>query len=103
MAKAYGLFGRTWTPPQLVPELEQHFADYSKLLPDGRAFVGSLGCDGVPANFSAVRARALEKAGLSGVHVHDLRHTETTSLRRDQAFGVGADDGNRTRTISLGS
>lgn len=27
------------------------------------------------ANFSAVWARVLKKAGLSGVHVHDLRHT----------------------------
>jgi integrase len=27
------------------------------------------------ANFSAVWARTLKKAGLSGIHVHDLRHT----------------------------
>lgn len=62
-------------PMWLVPELEQHFADYSELLPDGRVFVGPSGITPSRPNFSAVWARALKKAGLSGVHVHDLRHT----------------------------
>ena len=62
-------------PMWLVPELEQHFAEYSELLPDGRVFVGPSGITPSRPNFSAVWARALKKAGLSGVHVHDLRHT----------------------------
>ena len=62
-------------PMWLVPELEQHFADYSELVPDGRVFVGPSGVTPSRANFSAIWARALKKAGLSGIHVHDLRHT----------------------------
>jgi integrase len=62
-------------PMWLVPELEQHFSDYSEQLPDGRVFVGPTGVTPGRPNFSAVWARALTRAGLSVIHVHDLRHT----------------------------
>ncbi|HEY5786253.1 MAG TPA: site-specific integrase [Microlunatus sp.] len=62
-------------PLWLVPELERHFADYAELLPDGRVFVGLYGVTPARPNFSPIWARALKKAGLSGIHVHDLRHT----------------------------
>ncbi len=62
-------------PMWLVPELLQHFDLYSEREGEGRVFVGPYG--GTPArpNFSPIWARALAAAGLSGVHVHDLRHT----------------------------
>jgi integrase len=61
-------------PMWLMPELDQHFSDYSEQLPDGRVFVGPYGATPGRANFSRIWARALNEAGLSGVHVHDLRH-----------------------------
>ncbi len=62
-------------PMWLIPELVLHFDTYSEAGSDGRVFVGPYG--GTPArpNFSPIWARALAAAGLSGVHVHDLRHT----------------------------
>lgn len=62
-------------PMWLVPQVEKHFIDYAELLPDGQVFVGPWG--GTPArpNFSPIWARALTKAGLTGIHVHELRHT----------------------------
>jgi integrase len=62
-------------PMWLMPELEQHFSDYSEQLPDGRVFVGPTGVTPGRANFSAIWARALTRAGLNGIQVHDLRHT----------------------------
>jgi integrase len=60
--------------------------------------------------------QATAAAGLTGFHFHDLRHTGNTlageegaSLRElvermgHCAFSSGADDGNRTRTVSLGT
>ena len=85
-------------PMWLVPELEHHFADYSELLPDGRVFVSPSGITPSRANFSAVWARALKQAGLSGIHVHDPPHREP--FRRD--FGgldSGADGPDRVAAI----
>jgi integrase len=62
-------------PMWLMPELEQHFSEYSEQLPDGRVLVGPHGVTPGRANFSRIWARALAKAGLSRIHVHDLRHT----------------------------
>ena len=50
--------------------------------PDGRVFVGPYGVTPARPNFSPVWTRALKKAGLTGIHVHDLRHTGE-SLRCD--------------------
>ena len=62
-------------PMWLLPDLERHFADYSEQTPDGRVFVGQTGVTPARPNFSPIWARALASAGLSGIHVHDLRHT----------------------------
>ena len=62
-------------PMWLVPELEQHFARYSEVEPDGRVFVGPTGVTPARSTFTKPWARALSKAGLTGIHVHDLRHT----------------------------
>lgn len=62
-------------PMWLLPELERHFADYSEQTVDGRVFVGPTGVTPMRPNFSPIWARALARSGLSGIHVHDLRHT----------------------------
>jgi integrase len=61
-------------PMWLLPDLEQHFPDYSEAMLDGRAFVGPSGVTPARPNFSPIWARALAKAGMTGVHFHDLRH-----------------------------
>ena len=61
-------------PMWLLPDLEQHFADYSEQSADGRVFVGPTGVTPARPNFSPIWARAMAKAGMTGVHFHDLRH-----------------------------
>jgi integrase len=61
-------------PMWLLPDLEQHFPDYSEAMLDGRVFVGPSGVTPARPNFSPIWARALAKAGMTGVHFHDLRH-----------------------------
>ena len=61
-------------PMWLLPELEQHFADYSEQTAGGRVFVGPSGVTPGRANFSSIWARALARAGMTGIHFHDLRH-----------------------------
>ena len=62
-------------PMWLLPDLEQHFSDYSEQTSDGRVFVGPTGVTPLRANFSRIWTRALAKAGMAAIHVHDLRHT----------------------------
>jgi integrase len=61
-------------PMWLLPDLEQHFADYSERTPGGRVFVGPTGVTPGRPNFSSIWARTLTKADMSGIHFHDLRH-----------------------------
>ena len=60
-------------PMWLLPELEQHISDYSEQTADGRVFVGPTCVTPARPNFSPVWARTLAKAGMTGVHFHDLR------------------------------
>jgi integrase len=39
-----------------------------------RVFVGPTGVTPIRPNFSPIWARALTKAGMTGIHFHDLRH-----------------------------
>lgn len=74
-------------PDVIVPELRKHLDEWSAPGPDGRVFVGPRG--GIPrrTNFQATWREAIEKAGVPGLHFHDLRHTgnmlaaESASLR----------------------
>lgn len=61
-------------PRWLMPELRRHFDTYAEAGQDGRVFVGSKGATPLRPNFSSVWARALDGAGLAGIHIHDLRH-----------------------------
>jgi integrase len=61
-------------PRWLTPELRRHFDTYAEPGQDGRVFVGPKGATPLRPNFSSVWKRALKKAELSGIHIHDLRH-----------------------------
>lgn len=62
-------------PMWLMPELRQHFQEFSERPADGWVFIGPSGVTPSRSTFTKPWARALAKAGLSSVHVHDLRHT----------------------------
>ena len=65
-------------PELIVPELRRHLDTFAGDGPDGFVFVGVKGGQLRRSNFSKPWARALAKAGLPAVHVHDLRHTGNT-------------------------
>ncbi len=62
-------------PRWLMPELREHFETFSEAGHKGRVFVGPTGVSPARPNFSPIWARALVRAGLTGIHFHDLRHT----------------------------
>ena len=62
----------------VLPELRRHLDTFAGDGPDGFVFVGVKGGQLRRSNFSKPWARALAKAGLPAVHVHDLRHTGNT-------------------------
>jgi integrase-like protein len=65
-------------PELIVPELRRHLDTFAGDGPDGFVFVGVKGGQLRRSNFSKLWARALAKAELPAVHVHDLRHTGNT-------------------------
>jgi integrase len=57
-----------------MPELRRHFDVFAEPGDDGRVFVGPKGATPLRPNFTSVWVRALDGAGLAGIHIHDLRH-----------------------------
>ena len=65
-------------PPPLLPELEEHLANFSAPGPDGLVFCGQKGGMMRRGNFSAKWAKAVRTVGMEELHFHDLRHTANT-------------------------
>jgi integrase len=65
-------------PEAIVPELRAHLDDWSEDGPDGRVFVGRKGAIPRRGNFQVTWRRAVDEAGVPGLHFHDLRHTGNT-------------------------
>lgn len=61
-------------PSAVLPELRRHVATYAEPGQHSRVFVGAKGATPYRSTFHPVWARALAAAGVSGVHLHDLRH-----------------------------
>ena len=74
-------------PAVIVPELQAHLDEHAQAGADGRVFVGPTGAIPRRTNFQATWRKAVEAAGVPGLHFHDLRHTgnmlaaESASLR----------------------
>jgi integrase len=65
-------------PADLVPEIRWHLERFAEPGEQGLVFVGPKGARLRRSNFGRIWARACAKAGVPGVHFHDLRHTGGT-------------------------
>jgi integrase len=68
-------------PPAIVPDLEQHLAVYVKPGSGALVFPGIMGGPVRRGNFNKLSGwpHVVEALGMPGLHVHDLRHTGTSS------------------------
>ncbi len=65
-------------PREIADELRWHLERFAEPGADGLVFVGPLGGRLRRSNFRDLWLVALADAGLSGLHLHDLRHTGNT-------------------------
>jgi integrase len=62
-------------PAAILPDLRAHLDRWSESGRSGRVFVGPKGAVPRRPNFQPVWRDAIERAGLPGLHFHDLRHS----------------------------
>lgn len=65
-------------PREIAPELRWHLERFVEPGADSRVFVGPKGGRLRRSNFRLTWNKARDEAGLSGLHLHDLRHTGNT-------------------------
>lgn len=65
-------------PREISPELRWHLDRFVDPANDSLVFVGPKGGRLRRQNFRSIWVKARDEAGLSGVHLHDLRHTGNT-------------------------
>ncbi|MEV4249147.1 site-specific integrase [Streptosporangium canum] len=65
-------------PEIITGDLSWHLQRFSESEPDGLVFVGEKGAQLRRSNFTKVWAKAINKAGIPKIHIHDLRHTGNT-------------------------
>jgi integrase len=74
-------------PEVIVPELRVHLDEHAQAGADGRVFVGPTGAIPRRTNFQTTWRKAVEAAGVPGLHFHDLRHTGKCWRQRARASG----------------
>ncbi|MFE1411903.1 tyrosine-type recombinase/integrase [Streptomyces sp. NPDC058746] len=65
-------------PGVIVQEIRDHLEKYAEPGADGRVFVGAKGATPRRNHFNLLWHKACRKAGIKGLHFHDLRHTGNT-------------------------
>ena len=90
-------------PAAILPDLDAHLTKHTRPGPDALVFTGIKGGPLRRSGFNKLSGwpHVVTGMGLPGPHFHDLRHAGNT-LAADMGLHMGAGDGNRTRTISLG-
>lgn len=85
-------------PAAIVPDLQVHLDEWSEDGAEGRVFVGPLGATPRRGNFQAKWRQAIDKAGVPGLHFHDLRHTGNTLAAEGASLrGAHGEDGAQQR------
>jgi integrase len=74
------LAGIRWVsiPAFLLPDVAEHLDQFTGSADDCLIFTGPKGAQLRRSNFTRQWCKALEAAGLTGIHFHDLRHTGNT-------------------------
>ncbi len=65
-------------PPFLLPDVIEHLEQFTGAAEDQLVFAGPKGAQLRRSNFTRQWRKALEAAGMTGIHVHDLRHAGNT-------------------------
>jgi integrase len=65
-------------PPFLLPDVIEHLEQFTGTADDQLVFSGPKGAQLRRSNFTRQWSKALEAAGMTGIHVHDLRHAGNT-------------------------
>jgi integrase len=65
-------------PPFLLPDVIEHLEQFTGPAADQLVFTGPKGAQLRHSNFTRQWRKALEAAGMTSIHVHDLRHTGNT-------------------------
>ena len=65
-------------PPFLLPDVIEHLEQFTGAAEDKLVFAGPKGAQLRRSNFTRQWRKALEAAGMTGIHVHDLRHAGNT-------------------------
>jgi integrase len=65
-------------PLFLLPDVAEHLDQFTGTMDDQLVFTGPKGAQLPRSNFTRQWSKALEAAGLTGIHFHDLRHTGNT-------------------------
>jgi integrase len=65
-------------PPFLLADVAEHLEQFTGTADDQLVFTGPKGAQLRRSNFTRQWRKALEAAGLTGIHIHDLRHTGNT-------------------------
>jgi integrase len=65
-------------PLFLLPDVAEHLEQFTGTTDDQLAFTGPKGAQLRRSNFTRQWRKALEAAGLTEIHFHDLRHTGNT-------------------------
>jgi integrase len=61
-------------PPFLLPDIRTHLEQYTGPDDESLVFTGPMGAPVRRSNFSRIWRSAIAATGLSGIHIHDLRH-----------------------------
>ena len=69
---------RVAIPEAIIPDLRDHLVRYAEPGSDGRVFIGPSGVTPRRTNFNRIWQRATARAGVEGLHFHDLRHSGNT-------------------------